>query len=153
MCFWLLMSCYILNEEMSGGGVVESSFCKSNQGMQYGAQKWRRKWVNKEVIFNCISTWTWFSWEKPDFFTWNWTHECGGILCQVYEFEMDNAKTVTFLISQSRGFQGAYENISLRSLPETGGRYGTAVLLCCGLHCVLLVSFRKGTRETITSPR
>lgn len=86
------------------------------------------------------------------------SHEIGhmsvvGFCARCVSLKWSNAKTVTFLISQSRGLQGAYENASLRSLPGTGGRYGTAVLFCPGLHCVLLLSLRKGTRETIASPR
>lgn len=40
--FLVRMSCCVLNEEMEGG-VVENSFYKSQQGMQYGFWKWRSK--------------------------------------------------------------------------------------------------------------
>ena len=76
-----------------------------------------------------------------------------GFCVRCMSLKWSNAKTVTFLVSQSRGLQDGYENTSSSCLPGTWGRYWTAVLLCPGLHCVLLVSLRKGTGETIASPR
>lgn len=40
--FLVGMSCCVLNEEVAGG-VVENSFYKSHQGMQYGFWEWRSK--------------------------------------------------------------------------------------------------------------
>lgn len=42
--FLVGIPCCVLNEEMAGGGeVVEKSFYKSHQGMQYGFWEWRSK--------------------------------------------------------------------------------------------------------------
>ena len=149
MSFWLVTSFRM--KRCQGEELLRTAFSHHTKACNMGVgngggNEWTRKvfLLHKHVNFVFL--------RKCNCFTWNWTHEGGGTLCQVYVFEMEQCKDNNVPDISEQGSSRWLRECLLRSLPGAGWRHRTAVLPCPGLLGVTLLASLMDWCETLVSP-